>query len=181
MYRQNIVASFLLIVGIGFYEQSASAQQLTIVDVPFTPRAVTLVYDPLTGGLSGNSGGEPVGHLEILSREGNFNYSSLPCFGLPKPGLPCRSSSRVLFLEVGNEIESIDPPLEYAAGMTPSGVVDDLSVSGSFGISNEFVDLDEFVASSPHLFIVPETRSNGLTFLGLAILIRSLQSRRRKA
>ena len=164
----------VVLSGLVAFAVSAPAKgQLTLTPTiaPSTPQAVTLLYNPDDGNLSFDTGGEFLTTLEIQSKGGLFDITNATQGGFcDLNGLieNCHNSKGFRIDIAGFESMDIGPI--YPLGMSPADVVFDIEMQGSF--LTDAKELNAFVDSSPHLFLVPEPSGIVLLSIGALLAVR---------
>ncbi|MCA9148320.1 MAG: PEP-CTERM sorting domain-containing protein [Planctomycetales bacterium] len=149
---------------------STLAKNLTLVDSPFTDQALTLIYDPTDGTLSVNSGGEKLSTLIVTRATGTFRTSQIAaeCSTILDV-----SANRIFVLKTAG-VSNLNCGTVLPTDMSASELLADLDVDGSLLPSGA---IDQYVNSSPHLYVVPEPSTCAL--LSLAGILAASRCRRR--
>jgi hypothetical protein len=158
---------------------SVHSQTLVRVDQPSTPRAVTLIYEPESGNLSLDTGGELLTSFLIGSKEGiltgtprsytRFADDLLGCI-TPEGDLACTVGDyKTLFIGEfdGGGFGNLDFETIAEPNLTAEFLLTDVEAVGGFLGGGA---LDKHLSTSPHLYIVPEPSSMLLCvggFIGL--------------
>ncbi len=157
------------------------ADSLTRIDDPSTPQAVTLVYEPNTGRLSLDTGGERLTVLEIQSQAGNLTgaadtyiFPGIDCgFGggtfNPNGSLSCAQGGPNKWGAVGiHGFANLDLERIAQRNLSADELINDLDVMAAFVGGG---GAGKFVHSSPHQFIVPELSSAVRLLFWILVLV----------
>ena len=178
MYHLHLIMSCVIAILVA---SAAYSDTLFRVDQPSTPGAVTLIYEPDTGNLSLDTGGEFLTSFYIVSQEQILtgtpssylahNHDCIGGFFTVEGDLSCTTgdpsnlfAARLGGASFGNlDLETIVEPQ-----LTAQFLMTDLEVEAFFLGGGE---ADKFVPTSPHLFIVPEPASMISCLSGVILLL----------
>ena len=172
----SVVVSTILVSDA--YAQLDLSRPFTMVEEPATPKAATAVYDPATGNLSVNSD-IPITTWEVKSAGAKFIPGNVREGAMSSDFDLIKEAKWFKFDPAG--FTNIDFGPIYPPNMDSDGdgngtadIWDDLLVQGSLLDGGA---LNREVASSPHLFIVPEP--SGLALLAIGLLCATSRRRSR--
>ncbi|MCA9198760.1 MAG: pentapeptide repeat-containing protein, partial [Planctomycetales bacterium] len=123
---------------------------LTVVESRSTPQAITLVYNPAIGHLSVDTGGEELTLMGIESTGGWFDATYDNCYPYFRGGLFDVCTSFKLFEIWPEGLSSFEVGPILPADLTADQLLADITVYGNL---QGGVPINEYVATSPHLFI----------------------------